>query len=278
MCKHFGAEGQSSIDITKGREVLPANVKPLHYDLTLEPDFANFTYQGTVTIDLDVIDDTTSITLNTNELKIHSTKVVTGQQLITDSPTLASDDDAQTTKVSFDQTIPSGSKAQLTMTFSGILNDNMAGFYRSSFKAEDGSTTYMATTQMEPTDARRAFPCFDEPALKAKFTVTLIADDKMTCLSNMDWRLKSKSKVPYRVESARQSHLTQRHSCQPTSCASSSENSTTSRPTAFVSLYECMHPRIGKLSMAASPSSWRQGRWHSTRRHSTVPFLYPRWT
>jgi aminopeptidase 2 len=72
------------------------------------------------------------------------------------------------------------------MTFSGILNDNMAGFYRSSFKAEDGSTTYMATTQMEPTDARRAFPCFDEPALKAKFTVTLVADDKMTCLSNMD--------------------------------------------------------------------------------------------
>lgn len=72
------------------------------------------------------------------------------------------------------------------MTFSGILNDNMAGFYRSSFKAADGSTTYMATTQMEPTDARRAFPCFDEPALKAKFTVTLVADDKMTCLSNMD--------------------------------------------------------------------------------------------
>jgi aminopeptidase 2 len=72
------------------------------------------------------------------------------------------------------------------MAFSGVLNDNMAGFYRSSFKAADGSTTYMATTQMEPTDARRAFPCFDEPALKAKFTVTLIADDNMTCLSNMD--------------------------------------------------------------------------------------------
>lgn len=72
------------------------------------------------------------------------------------------------------------------MAFAGVLNDNMAGFYRSSFKAADGSTTYMATTQMEPTDARRAFPCFDEPALKAKFTVTLIADEKMTCLSNMD--------------------------------------------------------------------------------------------
>ncbi|KAI4707061.1 hypothetical protein J4E89_008396 [Alternaria sp. Ai002NY15] len=186
MCKHFGAEGHASIDITKGREVLPANVKPVHYDLTLEPDFANFTYQGTVTIDLDVVDDTTSIALNTNELKIHSTKVTAGQQVITESPHVTTDDDAQTTTVSFDQTIPGGSQAKLTMAFAGVLNDNMAGFYRSSFKAADGSTTYMATTQMEPTDARRAFPCFDEPALKAKFTVTLIADEKMTCLSNMD--------------------------------------------------------------------------------------------
>ena len=135
---------------------------------------------------MDVKEDTTSISLNANELKIHSTKITADDKVITESPTVSHDDDSQTTKVSFDQTIPKGSKAKLTMTFSGILNDNMAGFYRSSFKAADGSTTYMATTQMEPTDARRAFPCFDEPALKAKFTVTLVADDKMTCLSNMD--------------------------------------------------------------------------------------------
>lgn len=62
----------------------------------------------------------------------------------------------------------------------------MAGFYRSSYKDKDGKTGYMATTQMEPTDARRAFPCFDEPALKAQFTITLVADKHMTCLSNMD--------------------------------------------------------------------------------------------
>jgi aminopeptidase 2 len=66
-----------------------------------------------------------------------------------------------------------------------MLNDKMVGSYRSSFKA-NGETKYMATTQMQPTDARRAFPCFDEPALKARFTVTLIADKRLTCLSNMD--------------------------------------------------------------------------------------------
>ncbi|OAL06541.1 hypothetical protein IQ06DRAFT_208141 [Phaeosphaeriaceae sp. SRC1lsM3a] len=186
MCRHFGAEEHGSATIAGAREVLPTNVKPLHYDLKLEPNFEDFTYEGSVVIDLDVNEDSTSIALNTNELKIHSTKVTAGDKLVSDSPKVSHNDDTQTTTVSFDQSITKGSKAQLTMTFSGILNDNMAGFYRSSFKAEDGSTTYMATTQMEPTDARRAFPCFDEPALKAKFTVTLVADDKMTCLSNMD--------------------------------------------------------------------------------------------
>lgn len=62
----------------------------------------------------------------------------------------------------------------------------MAGFYRSTYKSADGTEGILAVTQMEPTDARRAFPCFDEPALKAEFTVTLIADKKLTCISNMD--------------------------------------------------------------------------------------------
>ncbi|KAF2749750.1 hypothetical protein M011DRAFT_465417 [Sporormia fimetaria CBS 119925] len=186
MCRHQPDVDGAAMDITQAREVLPTNVKPVHYDLTLEPDFEKFTYEGKVSIDLDVVEDTTSISLNANELTIHSTTVSSNGQTIADSPSVQHDDDTQVTKVSFDKTIPAGSKATLTMTFAGTLNDNMAGFYRSSFKDENGNTAYMATTQMEPTDARRAFPCFDEPALKAKFSVTLVADDKMTCLSNMD--------------------------------------------------------------------------------------------
>lgn len=82
--------------------------------------------------------------------------------------------------------MPKGSKAQVEMKFTGTLNDKMAGFYRSTYKNADGSEAVLATTQMEATDARRAFPCFDEPALKAKFTITLIAEKHFTCLSNMD--------------------------------------------------------------------------------------------
>src|SRR5215469_12066452 len=135
---------------------------------------------------LDVVEDTTSISLNTLDLKIHSTKVTSGTNVISTSPELTHNEDTQTTNISFKDTLPAGSTATLTQKFTGILNNNMAGFYRSSYKMPDGSTKYMATTQMEPTDARRAFPCFDEPALKAKFTITLIADKNMTCLSNMD--------------------------------------------------------------------------------------------
>ena len=133
-----------------------------------------------------MVDDTTSISLNTLDLNIHSTKVKAGSTVISSSPDLKYNADTQTTKISFNEKLPAGSKATLVQSFTGTLNDNMAGFYRSSYTMPDGSVHYMATTQMEPTDARRAFPCFDEPALKAKFSITLIADKKMTCLSNMD--------------------------------------------------------------------------------------------
>ena len=102
------------------------------------------------------------------------------------SPKVSYNEHTQTTTVAFEKFLAKGSKAQLEMKFIGDLNDKMAGFYRSTYKNHDGTQGILATTQMEPTDARRAFPCFDEPALKAEFTITLIADKKLTCLSNMD--------------------------------------------------------------------------------------------
>ncbi|KAG9243459.1 peptidase family M1-domain-containing protein [Calycina marina] len=195
MCKfHGGAEELEggAVDITKGRELLPANVIPTHYDLTMEPDFENHTYKGSVTIDLTVVEDSASISLNTMELEIQSTKIFHGpeanrqEEVISSEPKLAYNKDTQTTHVSFKKTIPKGSFAQIHMEFTGILNDKMAGFYRSTYKNTDGTEGIMATTQMEATDCRRAFPCFDEPALKAAFTVTLVAEKKFTCLSNMD--------------------------------------------------------------------------------------------
>ncbi len=126
------------------------------------------------------------ICLNTFELKIHSTKISNGGAEIASATDTTYNEGDQVTTIFFDKLIPAGSTAQLTQKFTGFLNDQMAGFYRSSYKDLDGSTKYLAVTQMEPADARRAFPCFDEPALKAEYTITLIADKHHTCLSNMD--------------------------------------------------------------------------------------------
>ena len=86
MCKMHGNGGaeveNSGLDVTMGREILPANVIPRHYDLTLEPDFKKLTYEGTVVIDLEVAEDSESISLNTLELDIHSTKILSGETTI----------------------------------------------------------------------------------------------------------------------------------------------------------------------------------------------------
>ncbi|KAJ5480686.1 Aminopeptidase 2 [Penicillium diatomitis] len=184
MCSSRRDEPSGSTNV-HGREVLPTNVKPVHYDLTLEPDFKTFKYNGTVTIDLQVNEDTDFISLNTNEIEIHTASVHHKGAVIESKGDVVINHDTQVATVQLKESLSAGADAKLTLTFTGILNDNMAGFYRSSFQ-ENGKTEYIASTQMEPTDCRRAFPCFDEPALKAKFTVTLIADKDMTCLSNMD--------------------------------------------------------------------------------------------
>ncbi|MCO5582725.1 hypothetical protein L7F22_036624 [Adiantum nelumboides] len=85
--------------------------------------------------------------------------------------------------LSFEQSLPVG-KALLSLDFQGNLNDSMKGLYRSSC-LKDGVKHYMAVTQFEPADARRCFPCWDEPALKATFRMIVQAPIDKVVLSNM---------------------------------------------------------------------------------------------
>jgi aminopeptidase N len=84
----------------------------------------------------------------------------------------------------FDSDLPLG-RGQLCFKFEGILNTDMAGFYRSNYTDADGKKQVMASTQFEALDARRAFPCWDEPAVKATFSVALIVPKELTAISNM---------------------------------------------------------------------------------------------
>ena len=86
--------------------------------------------------------------------------------------------------MTFDRELPPG-EAALHLRFAGTLNDQLRGFYRSQYRDDGGATRTLATTQFEATDARRAFPCWDEPAIKATFDITLVVPDALAAISNM---------------------------------------------------------------------------------------------
>lgn len=178
MCRHSSSD--SSLVVPADREVLPTNVKPLHYDLTLEPIFSTFKFNGQETIDFHVNEDTDYITLNSLEIEIQ--EAIINGSAVSD---ISFNVDKQTVTFKLPQPLAQGSNAKLALKFTGDLNNKMAGFYRSSYQ-ENGETKYLATTQMEPTDCRRAFPSYDEPSAKAKFTISLIAEKSLVALSNMD--------------------------------------------------------------------------------------------
>ncbi|MBP6060651.1 MAG: DUF2808 domain-containing protein, partial [Candidatus Pacebacteria bacterium] len=153
----------------KNRSVrLSKNVIPKEYEIRLHPDLENFTFEGVETISIDLLKSTKTLTLHSKEIQIATatitvpTKVGTPTQV---GAKISYDEKSETATFTFPKTIKAG-KIKLTLVFKGILNDKMRGFYRSSYIFE-GKVRHLATTQFEATDARRAFPCFDEPAHKA---------------------------------------------------------------------------------------------------------------
>ena len=162
--------------------VLPETARPSKYRIKLQPDLENFTFDGEQSVDLLILEATSTIVLNSIDLEISNTTLhANGTTLTSKSVTI--DKDAETATLDFGETIQPGD-ARLEMVFTGELNDKLMGFYRSEYTSQDGETRYLATTQFEPTDARRAFPCWDEPAKKATFEVTLVFSDEYQAVSN----------------------------------------------------------------------------------------------
>ncbi len=161
---------------------LPRSVEPERYELTLTPDLDAATFAGEARIQVQVHQPVSEVVLNAVELDIHSVEL-TGESGARLTGRVTLDDAEQRAIIALDGTAEAGAW-QLHLTFTGILNDKLHGFYRSTFKDEDGNERVIATTQFEATDARRAFPCWDEPDFKASFAVTLIVDDALTAISN----------------------------------------------------------------------------------------------
>ena len=163
---------------------LSTAVKPRRYVLNLTPDLVNFTFSGEIAIDIEVAQPSADIVLHALELDIAQVQVALPQGATLAATTWELNEETETVMLHFPQPVPAG-EAVLRMEFTGTLNDQLRGFYRSQYAAADGSVRYLATTQFEATDARRAFPCWDEPAMKATFQVTLVVPQEMTAVSNL---------------------------------------------------------------------------------------------
>ena len=163
---------------------LSADVAPEHYRLILEPDLEQFTFTGSVSIDVTVHRAVSEIVLNAAELAASSARVEAPGGLSLSADRIEFDEESERLTLGFPGEIPAG-QATLSVAFDGFLNDQLRGFYRSSYAAADGVERRLATTQFEATDARRAFPCWDEPSVKATFDVTLVVPAELEAISNM---------------------------------------------------------------------------------------------
>ena len=155
---------------------LPQGAVPEHYTLTLAPDLKTATFTGKETIDVMLPQPSATITLNAAEIEFKSvTAASTGKDM---TAQVALDKTKEQATFTFASPLPAG-EVKLKIDYTGILNDQLRGFYLSKTERRN-----YAVTQFEPTDARRAFPSFDEPAMKATFDITLIVDKGDTAISN----------------------------------------------------------------------------------------------
>ncbi|NXE95772.1 AMPN Aminopeptidase, partial [Menura novaehollandiae] len=174
---------------------LPATLKPESYEVSLQPflkpDANNmYIFKGNSSVVFVCVEATDLILIHSNKLNytmqgsFHATLQAEGGG---STPAISStwlETPTQYLVVQLATPLQQGQRYRLSSSFTGELADDLAGFYRSEY-TESGAKKVVATTQMQAADARKAFPCFDEPAMKANFTVTLIHPSDYQAISNM---------------------------------------------------------------------------------------------
>ena len=155
---------------------LPGGASPDHYSLAVTIHFPDNTFGGDETIDLKLAKPTRTITLNAVEIDFHDVTVTAGGQ--TQTAKVSSDEKNEMATFTVGNELPAGA-ATVHIKYTGHLNDKLRGFYLSTYKGKK-----YEVSQMESTDARVAFPCFDEPSYKATFDLTAIVDKGDTAISN----------------------------------------------------------------------------------------------
>ncbi|NNN10853.1 MAG: M1 family metallopeptidase [Acidimicrobiaceae bacterium] len=160
---------------------LAAGIRPIRYRILLSPDLESLKFSGKEEIELDLDASTSEIKVNLVDLELQSVAIAQGGSAQSASWTL--DKEMETVTFSFPNPLSQGN-ATLSIEFEGELWAGLAGFYHSVYTDANGEKKTIATTQFESTDARRAFPCFDEPEMKAVFSISIEADSDLLVVSN----------------------------------------------------------------------------------------------
>jgi len=171
------AEAPFDFDKAPGR--LPKNVLPIDYDIAITPDVATRTFTGAESVSLRFRAASDKIVFNTLNLKLQDVRV-------DERPVarIATDNAAQLTTLTLAAAAPAGVH-KLTLSYSGVIETTPQGLFVQPYTRPDGSPGVMLTTQMESTDARRLFPCWDEPAFRAVFLLTATVPADWATIGNM---------------------------------------------------------------------------------------------
>ena len=155
---------------------------PKKYEIFIEPDLENEKFAGNEKIQIQIKESTNQIKLNSIGLKIYKPKLIdsNNNEYI---PEINFDNKHEIVEFNFDQEIKEGAY-ELYLEFSGILDNSLRGFYMSTYQDPKGKLHKIGTTQFESTDARRAFPCFDEPEFKSIFSIKLKVPKDLFTVSN----------------------------------------------------------------------------------------------
>src|SRR5581483_8849776 len=156
---------------------LPRIVQPENYKLTFTPDLENAKFEGDETITIQVLKPTSEITLNAVDIDFHDVTITNGST--TQKAKVTPQKEKEMVVLAVEKPLPVGS-AKVHITYTGILNSEMRGLYL----GKDDQGRKYAATQFEATDARRAYPSFDEPDYKATFDISAVADKGQVAISN----------------------------------------------------------------------------------------------
>jgi aminopeptidase N len=154
-------------------------IVPIRYEIHLEPDLLNFKFEGRCELTVDALEALTEVTLNILEIAVWSCQARYSDEFVNCAFTV--DPHKETLRIILPGSM--SGQIQLKVHYQGVINDKMAGFYRSHY-THQGKTKFIAVTQFEENDARRAFPCMDHPAKKAVFDIDLDIDQDLLAISN----------------------------------------------------------------------------------------------